>query len=167
MSVARDPVRFEVGGITLLRALRRKLQQFPGLVERDETVGLLVTDSPTAEVLRAENQALQFGARDEGPNRLTTRDPSLVLAAATLVIAGHTVYPCQTRADPELQVPELSPRQREVADWLVRGASDKEVARALGISAHTARFHADLLRRKLGARNRLEAVSILLGREMG
>lgn len=44
---------------------------------------------------------------------------------------------------------------------LMQGASDKDIARALGISGHTARFHADLLRRKLGARNRSEVVSIL------
>jgi DNA-binding CsgD family transcriptional regulator len=46
---------------------------------------------------------------------------------------------------------------------IVRGASNKEAARALGISPRTAEFHRINIMRKLNARNAVELVGIVLG----
>lgn len=54
----------------------------------------------------------------------------------------------------------LTPRQREVLQQLVEGASEKEVAARLGVSPHTAHDHVKALYRALGVRSRGE----LLGR---
>jgi DNA-binding CsgD family transcriptional regulator len=45
---------------------------------------------------------------------------------------------------------------------LVEGASNKAIARALGVSVHTAKFHVASLTEKLGAKGRLEAVAIAI-----
>jgi DNA-binding CsgD family transcriptional regulator len=56
----------------------------------------------------------------------------------------------------------LSPREHEVLALLAEGASNKEIARALGLSVHTVKFHIATLNEKLGARSRVEAVAIAI-----
>ena|SRR5882757_7943830 len=58
----------------------------------------------------------------------------------------------------------LTPRQRDVLSLLVRGMSNKEIARALKIAEATTKIHAAALCRILGARNRTEAA--LAGRAL-
>ena len=57
----------------------------------------------------------------------------------------------------------LTPRETEVLRLLVRGMADKAIAHELGIAAITARLHLHNAFRKLGARNRVDAVRIALG----
>lgn len=57
----------------------------------------------------------------------------------------------------------LTPRERSMLAEIVRGASNKEAARALGISPRTAEFHRTNIMRKLNARNAVELVGIVLG----
>jgi len=52
----------------------------------------------------------------------------------------------------------LTPRELEVLALLAEGASNKMIARRLGISAHTAKFHVGSLMEKLGATSRTDAV---------
>jgi DNA-binding CsgD family transcriptional regulator len=53
----------------------------------------------------------------------------------------------------------LSPRELEVLTLLAEGASNKEIARQLGISVHTAKFHVSSLLDKLDAVGRTDAVA--------
>lgn len=55
-------------------------------------------------------------------------------------------------------VDRLTDRERQVLELLRRGMRDKEIARELRISVHTARNHVRSLMTKLGARSRAEAV---------
>jgi DNA-binding NarL/FixJ family response regulator len=55
--------------------------------------------------------------------------------------------------------PQLTARQREVLAQVARGASDKEIARALALSPRTVEMHVARALAALGARNRSEAVS--------
>lgn len=59
----------------------------------------------------------------------------------------------------------LTAREREVLELLGHGLSNKMIARDLGISEHTAKFHVSSIYAKLGAENRAEAVS--LGARLG
>jgi DNA-binding CsgD family transcriptional regulator len=53
----------------------------------------------------------------------------------------------------------LTPREREVLALLAEGASNKTIARRLGISVHTAKFHVGSLLDKLDASGRTDAVT--------
>ncbi len=53
----------------------------------------------------------------------------------------------------------LTAREVEVLHLLAEGASNKVIARALGISAHTAKFHVASILEKLDATSRTEAVT--------
>ena len=49
----------------------------------------------------------------------------------------------------------LTPREREVLEILVKGRSNKEIGRPLGIKVRTVKSHVAKLMRKLGVRNRI------------
>jgi DNA-binding NarL/FixJ family response regulator len=85
-------------------------------------------------------------------------------AALRAVAAGLKVHaiPPQTRdfdAFPEEPLVLLTPREIEVLGALGNGMTNKEVARLLGISPHTVKFHIESLFRKLGVASRAEAVA--------
>jgi DNA-binding NarL/FixJ family response regulator len=65
-------------------------------------------------------------------------------------------------AEDEEHAVTLTPREREVLTLLATGASNKAIARALGLSVHTVKFHVASLIEKLGAGGRLEAVAIAI-----
>jgi two-component system, NarL family, nitrate/nitrite response regulator NarL len=53
---------------------------------------------------------------------------------------------------------QLTAREREVIALIAEGLSNKRIARRLGISEHTAKFHVNRILEKLGADTRTEAV---------
>jgi DNA-binding CsgD family transcriptional regulator len=59
-----------------------------------------------------------------------------------------------------LDGPKLTPKEREVLARIVEGDTNAELARVLGISAWTAKFHTANLLRKLGAKNRAHLVTL-------
>lgn len=77
-----------------------------------------------------------------------------VVRAVRMVALGQDVF--ETRAD-EHQV-ELSSREREVVTEISRGATNQEIATALFLSPHTIKEYTSAIYRKLGVRNRAEAV---------
>ena len=54
---------------------------------------------------------------------------------------------------------ELTPRELDVLALLAEGASNKGIARQLGISVHTAKFHVGSILDKLDATGRTDAVA--------
>jgi DNA-binding CsgD family transcriptional regulator len=75
---------------------------------------------------------------------LTVRDPALALSGFAAL------------DDAEASL--LTPRELDVLGALGDGLSNKAVARRLGISQHTVKFHLESLFRKLGVTSRTEAV---------
>ena len=63
------------------------------------------------------------------------------------------------RAAPAEQDAPLTPREVEVLNHLAEGASNKTIARRLGISVHTVKFHVASLLDKLDATGRTDAVA--------
>lgn len=53
-------------------------------------------------------------------------------------------------------VPELSPREREIVACLTRGASNKEIARDLGVAESTVKIHVQHILRKLDLTSRVQ-----------
>jgi len=81
--------------------------------------------------------------------------PGLRLAGAGEPAALAIVTPS---AAPGFE-PGLTPREAEVLALLAEGASNKAIARRLGISVHTAKFHVGQLLDKLDATGRTDAVA--------
>ena len=91
-------------------------------------------------------------------------DAAQVDAALRAVAAGLTVRLAQRHRFHFDPLPEegpvlLTPRELEVLAALGSGLSNKAVARQLGISPHTVKFHIESLFRKLGACSRAQAVA--------
>jgi DNA-binding CsgD family transcriptional regulator len=94
-------------------------------------------------------------AHDEG--RALPPAQALAIAArsgpatpAERPVSGSSLAACEEKE----YIQSLTPREREVAALVARGHSDPEIARVLGISAHTAENHVKHIRTKLGARSR-------------
>lgn len=70
-----------------------------------------------------------------------------------------------TDEDPNLR---LTPREGEILDLMIQGRSDRQIAEQLQLSYETARTYGKTVRRKLGAKSRLElvgrAMDVVLGR---
>jgi two-component system response regulator DesR len=77
-----------------------------------------------------------------------------VAMAVRMVGKGMTVFA------PRAEQPStpLSEREREVLTHMADGATNKEIAERLFLSPHTVKEHTSALYRKLGVRNRAEAV---------
>lgn len=81
-------------------------------------------------------------------------------------------FPQQGYADAASEAPaiqkkellsQLTPREREVIELVVRGATDRELARDLGISTNTINEHIMAIKRKIGAANRVSIATIYYG----
>jgi DNA-binding CsgD family transcriptional regulator len=81
--------------------------------------------------------------------RLAT--PGQTAAVALVSRKTHTAL-----EPPEI---DLTPRERDVLLLMAEGASNKAIARRLGISVHTAKFHVGSLLDKLDATGRTDAVA--------
>jgi DNA-binding CsgD family transcriptional regulator len=68
-----------------------------------------------------------------------------------------------TLSDSFLGHATLTPRERVVLAQIVRGFSNKEIARAFGISPRTVEFHRTNLLKKAGARNTVDLMRQVLG----
>jgi DNA-binding NarL/FixJ family response regulator len=92
-------------------------------------------------------------------------DPEIVLVGrdgeADLVVSNGTEeLGGRTGAPPVEEGTALTPRELEVIRLMAHGLGNKSIARELGISTHTAKFHVASVLGKLGARSRTEAVSL-------
>ncbi|MBO0769427.1 MAG: response regulator transcription factor, partial [Solirubrobacterales bacterium] len=83
-------------------------------------------------------------------------DAAEVLRAVQLVGAGQTLFPTKVSQSSPL----LTEREREVLGLIAEGATNAEIAQRLYLSPHTIKEHTSGLYRKLGARNRAEAVQL-------
>lgn len=61
----------------------------------------------------------------------------------------------------------LSPREREILGQIARGASNKEIARELGIAETTVKIHVQHILRKLGLSSRVQAAVYASERQRG
>jgi DNA-binding CsgD family transcriptional regulator len=82
---------------------------------------------------------------------------------AMLALARPHVAELHTRRDRELRGdPNLTPRQWEVLRRVATGASNTQIARALGLSEATVRKHLENVFVRLGVQSRTEAVARVL-----
>jgi two-component system, NarL family, response regulator YdfI len=113
--------------------------------------------------------ALRLGARALLPHEAETDEivAAVRAAAAGLVVlspaAVESILPHLPAASQDggaTHGEELTPREIEVLSMLAEGAGNKLIARRLGISEHTVKFHVGSILGKLNASSRTEAVTI-------
>jgi DNA-binding NarL/FixJ family response regulator len=112
--------------------------------------------------------ALYAGARAILPR---TAKPDEIFTAIKAVTKGLTVLPSELLPtllsgasldlldDNDADRARLTPRELEVLAAMADGVSNKAIARRLGISFHTAKFHVAAILAKLNADSRTEAVA--------
>jgi DNA-binding NarL/FixJ family response regulator len=95
-------------------------------------------------------------ARAAGASGFVSKDwgAADVVRAVRMVGLGQEVF----APGPEGSDVGLSPREREVVTHISHGSTNAEIARALFLSPHTVKEHTSAIYRKLGVRNRAEAV---------
>ncbi len=114
--------------------------------------------SPSTRVLliSGAGRMSPAAARGAGASGFVTKDLDAgeVIAAVRRVASGMTSFPPKL-AQP---APLLSEREREVLELISAGSTNREIAQQLFLSPHTVKEHTSALYRKLGARNRADAV---------
>jgi len=94
-------------------------------------------------------------------------DDARVRAAVAALALGLVVYDQDSgnargaplAAVPRQDLPEpLTPRELEVFELMAEGLGNRDIARALGVTSHTAKFHVAQILQKTGAATRTEAV---------
>ncbi len=95
-------------------------------------------------------------ARAAGASGFISKDwkAADVVKAVRMVSLGSEVF--SARSDQGAS--PLSERERQVLELIASGATNQETAKKLHLSAHTVKDHTTAIYRKLGARNRAEAV---------
>ncbi|MGH2355509.1 MAG: LuxR C-terminal-related transcriptional regulator [Chloroflexota bacterium] len=133
----------------------------PGLV----LLGPVVGDERLPSELAG--RAWAYIPRDAGAEQLVAAIRAVAggLAAVDPSLAGHlfarpegTTSGTLPPADASDQ--ELTGREREVLGLVAEGLANKAIARRLGISEHTVKFHVAAILTKLGAGSRTEAVHL-------
>lgn len=107
-------------------------------------------------VVRTRGPNLAFHrASERGP--LTVREVNLARLYASEVVRRLAELPMHDR-------PLLPPRLRATLDWLLKGASEKEIAAELGLSTHTVHQYVKALYRVFGVTSRPQLMARCLGR---
>jgi two-component system response regulator DesR len=114
--------------------------------------------SPTTRVLliSGAGRMSPATARAAGASGFVSKDweASEIASAVRMVGLGMTMFPPKA----EQPAPLLSEREREVLDLIAAGSTNREIAERLYLSPHTVKEHTSALYKKLGARNRADAV---------
>jgi len=116
--------------------------------------------SPSTKVLliSGAGRMSPAAARAAGASGFVSKDleASELARAVQLVGSGQTLFPTKVSQP----APLLSEREREVLELIAEGRTNAEIAGVLFLSPHTIKEHTSALYRKLGARNRAEAVQL-------
>lgn len=146
-------------------------------VERNRDLALAAVAGAAPVVLLADDadgpgtvDALRLGVRAVLPREAGADE---IVAAVEAAAAGLTVLHPETAesllplltsasrpAPPVAGTEALTPREIEVLSMLAEGAGNKSIARRLGISEHTVKFHVGSILAKLNASSRTEAVTL-------
>lgn len=175
-------VELSIGDAELAERAYRLLAEDPGIAlttPRDAAGGVRVTDSAAdikagmRVIVLAAGRDTETALRAGAAAVLSRRVPGGALRAAIRAVAsGLTVLSDEARdrlvernsddlglGDDEALSVELTERESQVLALLADGASNKVIARALGITPHTAKFHVASIIAKLGATGRTDAVA--------
>jgi len=88
-------------------------------------------------------------------NGLERGEAAMTRQTTARLLAGLSQFP-HAHAHPS-SPDELTPREHELLELMVKGLSNKEMAQALALSENTVKYHVKHILQKLGVQNRTEA----------
>lgn len=129
-------------------------------------INLRDVGTPTLVLLSDANDALDVW--NAGARGILRRNATADLLASTItaIVEGLVVidpaiaeilFPLR-ESSPARPIEELTPRELQVLRLIAEGQSNKTIARELGISESTVKFHVNAILGKLGVQSRTEAV---------
>jgi len=138
-----------------------------------ETTRQLIEKAPDSKILILTT----FGTSDGITHALDAGAMGAIMKNCDfteLVTAIRTVARGEQYVSPEVRrilskdppIVPLSPRQTEILRSIVRGLSNPDIVKQLGISLDMVKEHTEVLFQKLGAANRAEAVAIALRKHL-
>ena len=154
------PMASTARGVTRVLLLADSPVLRRGLVSMiNETAGMQSVGTPgelrraltLVETARPDAVVVELGAGR------TVVDPQIRRVEPSAVPAGKPFVP---------EVP-LTRREQDVLDELIQGQSNRQIGRNLFISEDTVKSHVKAILRKLGARDRAHAVSLVLSSRNG
>jgi two-component system, NarL family, nitrate/nitrite response regulator NarL len=161
-----------VDGVSDVSALQRLVdRQAIDIILADglgaEELGVLGGQATLLIVLADEGDAADLALA--GAAAVLPREASAETIGAAIALTGQglrllpdlalrALAGVETASSPT-EAPALTPREREVLAAMADGVSNKVIARRLGISFHTAKFHVASILTKLDADTRTEALA--------
>jgi DNA-binding NarL/FixJ family response regulator len=137
----------DMSGIELIAALHAKSSDAKFLVLTANAGG-----SDIGKALQAGAHAYLFK---------NARSEELVNAIRTVFHGGRYLSPAVRRkADQAAIRPGLTARELEVLEWIVRGHSNQQIAREMGVSEVTVKFHVKNVLGKMGVTSRSKAAAL-------
>ena len=155
--LATDPIRRHGLSAVLAEAGHAVVTDSPDVVLCDAGSGVpRESEAPVLALtdrMPAESPA-GILPRDATPEQL---DAALRAVAAGLIVRAPGPEPVGFAMAPDDS--PLTPRETEILTLIGQGFSNKAIARRLGISVHTVKFHIEAMFGKLDATSRAEAVA--------
>ncbi len=145
----------------------------PGMDGSEATRRIIALDTPVKIIILTSfheqdlvEQALKAGATSYLLKNVNAEDLAAAIKAAhsghaTLAPEATEALIQSTRNRPGVGF-DLTGREKEVLSLLVTGKSNTEISTQLSITSATVKFHLTNIYSKLGANNRIEAVTIAL-----
>ena len=164
-------VAVSASGAERMAALTKLLQSLGHeVIDGDEHPDVVLADQHRPQ--QAGSPAVVLGGADAEAEGLLPESAGLeeIDAALRAVAQGLIVRSSRARFPGFSAVQEteartlLTPREAQILDAIADGLTNKAIARRLGISLHTVKFHLESVFRKLEARTRTEAVAKALER---
>lgn len=158
-----DRTAFDVGVIGWDMPFGGGKQVLKALESRDDAPRIIVyTGSEAPNLAR---QAMTLGAAGFCSKR---QPPEQLIEAIIAVAKGAMVFPFfDLRAERGDPFGDLTPRESELLQALPSGGTNAQIAKELGLSVNTVKFHLKSLYDKLSARNRAQAVALYLQHTAG
>lgn len=134
----------------------------PRLLARSRPVSRLLASHGLNDAFAVPffDQARNFSTLMVVGHDLTLRPTNRYLI--TQVAADIVLRVDQISASPPAQHHKLTPRQMEIAEWLVKGKTDWEIGEILRISPKTVNFHVENIKRTYGVRSRNQFVAAIV-----
>ncbi len=133
---------------------------------------MLTTSRDEKDVITSlQNGAQGYLLKDMEPDELISalqqivKGETVVAQELTSVLA-RAIRCSAAPAGAETELPDLTPREKEILCLLVEGQSNKVIARNLGISDGTVKLHVKAILRKLRVHSRVEAAVLAVERNL-